>query len=379
MKELKRSIFFISLPIGFISLIFPIYALDIGVHVLQLGFLFSIFSVVSTIIRPIVGNLIDKKGRKIGILLGIIFYTLVNLVYIFANDFKHLLMARILQSLGTSFLWISVDTFISDISQDNNRGKSFGIIGESESKGGLLGSIIGFSILTSNYFKDPFMAVFIIFTLSSLVSLFYGIKDVPETIGLKKDLKSGKVKDKKVLLFFLCIMGMLTLIGSLTAPVYFLYLQDHITNDLSLILSMLLPSAILSTFLPNKLGNISDKYGREKIVFIGLFANAMLQIMIPFNQSYYGFMLIYTMISIVGMFYGPALSSLVIDFVGENKRGRSYGLYSFATGIGAAIGSIIGSYIYQNIGGTVFHLKGVLMIVMVLFVCYIYIRKLAFS
>src|SRR5699024_6635389 len=152
MKELKRSIFFISLPIGFISLIFPIYALDIGVHVLQLGFLFSIFSVVSTIIRPIVGNLIDKKGRKIGILLGIIFYTLVNLVYIFANDFKHLLMARILQSLGTSFLWISVDTFISDISQDNNRGKSFGIIGESESKGGLLGSIIGFSILTSNYF-----------------------------------------------------------------------------------------------------------------------------------------------------------------------------------------------------------------------------------
>ncbi len=380
MNKLKRTIYFISFPLSFIGFIFPIYASSIGVNPIQIGYLFSIFSIVSIIIRPFVGSLIDKRGRRTGIALGVILYTLVNLIFILAKDFKYLLIARILQAIASSFLWITVDTFVSDISDNTNRGKNFGIINQSTAKGQVIGSFIGFIILYNSYFENSFKVIFTIFFCTSLIAFYYAIKDVPETVSIKKNMEQGKIKNKKDLLYFLCIMGIISFITSLTAPIYLLYLQENITNNLSLIACLFIPSSILYTFLPQKFGSISDKYGREKTIIIGLLINAILQIFIPFNQKYNNFLILYTLIATVDMFYSPAFSSLIMDFVGENKRGKSYGLYSFASGIGATIGPVVGSYIYEKIGNDiVFYIKGALLIVMVMIICYIYIMKLGLS
>lgn len=375
MKELRKTIYFISFPLSFIGFIFPIYASSIGANVIQIGYLYSIFSIISIIIRPIVGNLIDKRGRKTGILIGTILYTVVNVFFIMARDFKYLLIGRIIQSLGASFLWISVDTFISDISDKTNRGQNFGLLDQWMAKGEWIGSIIGFTILYNNFTDNPFRLIFIIFMVTSLTSVYYTITNLPETINIKKEYEEGNIKNKKELKYFLGIIGVISLIISLTAPIYLLYLQEHITNDLSLITFLFIPASILALFLPKRFGSFSDKYGREKIVIVGMFINAILQILIPFNKGYYSFMILYTLISTIVMFYSPAFSSLIIDFVGEDKRGRSYGLYSFASGIGGAIGYTAGSYIYENIGNDiVFYTKGVLLLVMTLFICYLYIK-----
>lgn len=376
MNELKRVVYFISFPLGFIGFMFPIYASSVGVNVMETGYLFSIFSIISIIMRPAVGRLIDRKGRKIGIVIGIILYTLVNLVFMLASNFKYLLIARVIQALGASFLWISIDTFISDISDTTNRGRNFGLINQSSAKGGLIGSFIAFFIILNNVFENPFKPLFGLFFCTSLVSLYFGIRKVPETIDIKKDLKEGLLTDKNSLIYFLVIIGIMSFISSLTAPVYLLYLQDNITEDLGLISIIFIPAAFLSLFLPKKFGEFSDRYGREKVIIWGLFIGAILQILIPFNQSYYSFLILYTLISLTGMFYSPALSSIIVDFVGENKRGKSYGLYSFASGIGTAIGPLAGSYIYDNIGSNfIFYFKGILLIALTVFICYIYITK----
>ena len=377
MRGLYNTIYFISFPLSFIGFIFPIYASSIGANVIQIGYLYSIFSIISIIIRPIVGNLIDKRGRKTGILIGTILYTVVNVFFIMARDFKYLLIGRIIQSLGASFLWISVDTFISDISDKTNRGQNFGLLDQWMAKGEWIGSIIGFTILYNNFTDNPFRLIFIIFMVTSLTSVYYTIKNLPETINIKKGYEEGNIKNKKELKYFLGIIGVISLIISLTAPIYLLYLQEHITNDLSLITFLFIPASILALFLPKRFGSFSDKYGREKIVIVGMFINAILQILIPFNKGYYSFMILYTLISTIVMFYSPAFSSLIIDFVGEDKRGRFYGLYSFASGIGGAIGYTAGSYIYENIGNDiVFYTKGVLLLVMTLFICYLYIKNI---
>ncbi len=91
-------------------------------------------------------------------------------------------------------------------------------------------------------------------------------------------------------------------------------------------------------------------------------------------------MVLYTLISIVIMFYSPAFSSLIIDFVGEDKRGRSYGLYSFVSGVGGAIGYMVGSYVYEKIGNDiVFYTKGILLVVMTLIICYLYIKHIGLN
>ncbi|SCG84019.1 Quinolone resistance protein norA [Proteiniborus sp. DW1] len=373
MQGLNKVVFYISFPLSFIAFIFPIYASSLGVSVVEIGFLYTIFSIVSILIRPIVGNMIDKKGRKKGLIIGVALYALVNILYSIAVDYRYLLIARILQSIAASFLWISIDAAVSDISSKENRAQNFGILDQSQIKGELLGITIAFTILYNNFFENPFSKIFMVYFITSIASLFYAFKSVPETLDYKKDIESGMLKNSKHMRYFLIAMGIISFISSLTAPIYLIYLQQNIASELHLISYLFLPSAILSMFLPRRFGIYADKYGREKVIVIGMLLSAVLQIFVPFVRAYYPFMIIYTLISVVSMFYSPAFSSIIIDFVGENKRGRSYGLYSFASGIGGALGTLVGTYVYENIGNSiVFYLQGSLLVTAIVSIYFIY-------
>jgi MFS family permease len=363
-NSLKKSVFYISFPLYFIGFIFPIYALKTGASIAEIGYLYALFSIIGILVRPLVGSLIDTSGRKTCLLTGTILYVFSYLFYALASDFRVLLMARIIQGVAASFLWISVETIVADISNNNNISENFGIINQTETKGQFVGSIIAFSILSNSYISNTFRKVFIVFFVTSLISLYYSFKKIPDTRVLIKDIKPETVTKRSNLYIFLVIICSVSFISSLTGPIYLLYLQENITADLGLIAVLFIPGAILSSILPRIFGRLSDKYSRERIVVIGLFINAVLQIFIPMCNAYYTFMVVYTLISISLIIFSPALSSLVVDYVGRDKRGKSYGLYSLVAGIGSAIGPVAGSYIYENISiDMVFILKGILMII----------------
>ncbi|MDR7870618.1 MAG: MFS transporter [Tissierellaceae bacterium] len=380
MQSIKRTTFFISMPLGFISLIFPIYAISFGARGMEIGLLYSIFSIISIIMRPMVGSLIDNRGRRIGILLGVVLYLLANLCFFIANDSNWLLLARIIQSFGASFLWLSIDTYIADISDIKNRSTNYAINGQIVNKGGFIGSFIGFNILLNNISDNPFRVVFMIFSLASFLALYFGFKDIKETNYSSISNDNAKLKRFKYYKHFLTIIFIKSFIVNLTTPIFLLYLQDNITNDIVKLTFLFVPATLLSMFLPRKFGQIADNSSRERIIFIGFYLIGILQIFIPFTKSYNGFMILYIIISILDMFYGPAYSSLIIDFVGEDKRGSSYGLYSLANSLGAVGGPIIGGFIYENVGKhIVFYLKGVLLIALISFVCYIYYRNIKYN
>ena len=369
LKALKKSVFFISFHFSLIAFLFPVYAYSKGASTMEIGLIYSMFSLCTILMRPIVGALIDKKGRKVGITLGAIFYSLSIFLYLLDMDFKYILIARIVQSIAASFYWISVNTIISDISGEDNRAENFGIIEESLSKGSFLGVFIGFNIILNNLFKNSFQVVFLIYLGASLISLYYVVSNLEETIEFKKTYKEKTIKDSKEFKLFLVFMGIFSLISSLTAHTYLIYLRENITAEFYLISYLFLPGAILSMFLPNKFGRLSDRYNKKKILFTGIFITGILYLFIPLIKNYYYFMLMETLLTINSMFYGFAQSALVIDIVGENQRGKAYGKYSFVMGIGGAIGPLVGTVIYEHIGNaTVFYVKGLMLIVFCLLI-----------
>ncbi|GMG96422.1 MFS transporter [Tepidimicrobium xylanilyticum] len=363
LKALKKTAFYISFPFSIIGFFLPVYAYSIGISVMELGFIYSAFSLFTILMRPAVGLLIDKKGRKIGVVLGIFFYCLVNLFLFIGDDFIHLFAVRTFQGIASSFLWISMDTIISDISHEGNRSENFGIIDESLNRGDFLGAFIGFTIIFNNLFRNSFKAVFFLYLITSLISLFYAIFKIEETISLKKSYKENLASNNKSFNLFLILMGLTAFVSNLTGHIYLVYVRENITDKLYLISYLFIPGAILSMFLPNKLGKISDKYDRRKILSIGILMLGFLYLLIPSAKDYYYFMVINVLISIVSMFCEPAEYALVIDIVGENQRGKSYGKYKLALGLGGMLGPILGAFIYEQIGDIfVFYVKGLMLI-----------------
>lgn len=376
MRRINRTIYYASFPLSFISLIFPIYAAALGARGIEIGLLYSIFSLISITMRPIVGGLIDRKGRKLGIIIGLALYFMSNIAFFIATTYQWLLLGRIIQSFGASFLWISIDVYIADISKEDNRSRNYGIREQISSKGAFVGSFIGLSILLNEIGNDPFKVAFIIFSLISILALYLSFRDIKEA-NFKKNLNTGnKLRKDKNYKLFLLIIFVFSFISNLTTPIFLLYLQDYITKDLGLITLIFIPTSILSMYLPKKFGILADNSSREKILFIGIGLYAFLQLLIPFTNSYNAFIILYTIISLTVIFYSPAFSSLIIDYVGQDKRGRSYGLYSLASGLGASFGPIIGALIYEKVNNyLVFYIKGILLIVLISILCYIYYRS----
>lgn len=359
----KKALFYISFPLSFIAFILPIYASNMGASPLKVGILYSIFSLCSILIRPFVGKWIDYRGRKNGFIIGLVSYTIVIILFLVGQSYTYIFIARIIQSIASSFLWISIYTMVADISNENDRSKNIGIIDQIENKGLLLGAIIGFTILFNNFFHEPFEYIFLIYLMTSLIALYYGFRKTQETLHTENNLLIEKAKINKTFIKFLIIIGMLALVQSMLAPIYLIYLKQYITKDLALISFLYLPGATLSMFLPKRFGILSDKYGRKNILAIGILVQGMFAALIPLINNYYIYMLVYTFISIGQMLGYTAKTAVVLELTGELKRGSNYGIYHLAIGIGGIIGPLLGGYIYQHINEQlVFYLQGFVLI-----------------
>ncbi|MEY8303692.1 MFS transporter [Anaerosalibacter bizertensis] len=361
--DLRRCLYYISFSLSFIGFMLPIYALDVGASVMEVGMLYSVFSLISIIIRPKVGNLLDRRGRKIGLFIGVVLYCLVNFLLLIGRDFKYLFLTRIFQSVGASFLWISVDTMVSDVSYGGNRSENFGSVSQAIGRGDFIGCIIGLGTFFSKYFNEPFKVVFTLYFIFSLIALYICIFKIEETLCYKRDIRTKSyIKEGKATKFIL-IAGFIFYIFSLVFPLYIIYLKEYITGNLYLIGLVFLPGEAFQLFLPRRFGILADKYDRRKIVILGLFFLGVLQLFVPFIKDYFEFLIIYTLVSLIFMLIDPAASGLVIEYIGDGKRGESYGLYSLAGGVGGTLGPLAGTYYYEHIGGeTIFIIGGILLI-----------------
>lgn len=366
MKRISGAInvvYYISFPLTFLGFILPVYASSLGSSPIEIGMLYSVFSLCSVLIRPQVGKWIDNRGRRSGLLTGMLFYTLSIGLYLAAQNYVYILLARIVQSIGSSFLWVSLDTMVSDVSSGENRGRNFGVVEQFSNRGTYLGSLIGFTILFNKNFEDPFKNIFGIYLVISIYALIKGMKIVNETLNPSEEKIYEVPIRNREFIKYIAVMGILAAISSMTAPVFLVYLRETITKDLALTSFLFVPGALLSLFLPARMGKFSDRAGRKVMLLSGMLISAVFTMLIPAVKGYYLFMALYTALSAAGLIGSPAQSALVAEITGGNHRGRAYGLYQFATGIGGTLGPMLGTLVYQYIGkGIIFYIQGAALI-----------------
>lgn len=360
---IKKSIYYISFPLAFMGFILPFYAAETGASIMEIGLLYSIFSLCSIIIRPFVGKWIDIKGRRSGFIFGLTLYSLVALIFFLGNSYGYLLIAKVFQSIAGGFLWISINAMVSDLSNDKDRSQNFGYVEQISNRGAMFGSFIGFTILLNINSSDSFKLVFLVYLVISIIALYYGITNSQETLRIEEDNtdrnQSQFEGNSKKFKYFLATIMILSLVSSMMAPVYLVYLREHITSDFFLISLLYIPGAFLSLYLPRRFGLLSDRFGRKRLLTLGMAIQCAVFFLIPIFKSYYVFLLAYTSLSIGSMLVGPARMSLVTELTGGNNRGRSYGLYSTAVGVGGVIGPIIGASVYQLFGYlSIFYVQG---------------------
>lgn len=146
--NMRLILILVSLPIGVMSFFLPIYSKSLDMNALEIAGLFSILTFTLIIIRPFIGKLIDKVGRKPVLIMAILIYSISYLIFSIATTTLLLYIARAIQGVASALMGISIYAIVADTHNLNNISKGFGKINSAKSTGNIYGCILSSLILS---------------------------------------------------------------------------------------------------------------------------------------------------------------------------------------------------------------------------------------
>jgi MFS family permease len=100
LHRLRLSVLLAALPFGLLVLGLPLIAREMGASALAIGGLFSIYSLIIVALQPIVGQGLDRFGRRPFLIAGLLGYAFSNAVFGLASGVGSLYIAQLAHSLS---------------------------------------------------------------------------------------------------------------------------------------------------------------------------------------------------------------------------------------------------------------------------------------
>ena len=136
------TIFVNLVGFGIIIPLLPFYAQTFGASPLVIGLLFASFSLSQLVAAPLLGDLSDRWGRR-PVLIFSLLGTVVSFVMLaLAQSLAMLFAARIVDGLSGGNI-TTARAYIADVTTDENRAKSFGLLGAAFGLGFIVGPALG--------------------------------------------------------------------------------------------------------------------------------------------------------------------------------------------------------------------------------------------
>ena len=170
------TIFVNLVGFGIIIPLLPFYAQTFGASPLVIGLLFASFSLSQLVAAPILGDLSDRIGRR-PILLFSLLGTVVSFAMLaLAHSLAMLFAARIVDGLSGGNI-TTARAYIADITTEENRAKSFGLLGAAFGLGFIIGPGAGRAFSHISY-TAPIWAAAAITVVATVLAWVW----LPETV-----------------------------------------------------------------------------------------------------------------------------------------------------------------------------------------------------
>ncbi len=348
---LRRVVFLVSLPFGILSFTLPIYGKSIGADAVQIGLFFSAFSLMTVLLRPLVGAGLDRIGRRPFLLAGLGAYGITMFVFAYSTEVWTITLARICQGIASAFLWLAARAITADLASSDQRGRSFGSVDQASSQGAILGTFIGYGVLLSLNMEEGWRPLFLGYGVLGLTSALYAARKLPETRPAATDTQRQvqTIAWTRPWILLLLVTAVTGASWAMISPILMVYLQEKLAAGLDSLAWAYLPAALIWALLPSRLGRLADQMGRKPLMVIGLVAAAGSSFLIPHLGSLAALSGLWAFQALCYAAGDPAEAALVADLTGNDQRGRAFGLYTLAAGLGATVGPLLGGWLYEHV------------------------------
>ncbi|MFV0388356.1 MAG: MFS transporter [Pyrinomonadaceae bacterium] len=337
-------------------------ALTLGASPLAIGIIEGFAESVASILKLFSGYFSDKfESRKMPVFLGYSLASIVRPFLAFVTNWHQVLFVRVTDRVGKGIRSAPRDALLAGSVSPEKRGLAFGFNRAADHLGAVIGPIIAsiFLYLVATNYSNPteseyrFLFLFASIPVAlGLVVIIFGVREndlkaqAKQQSPLKLSLKQFDGNFKR----FLVVIALFTLSNSTDA---FLILRAQTAGIAIAFIPLLWAGLHLSKSVSSLIfGELSDRVGRRKLIFIGWLIYALVYFGFAFVGNMWQALALFL---IYGIYFGlteGAEKALVADLVPTEKHGTAFGYYNLAFGITVFPASLLFGFIWNQFGAT---------------------------
>lgn len=315
----------------------PFYAESLGATPFVVGMLSSIYGLCSLVAGPILGDLSDRYGRRIVLLLSQIGTCIGFIILALSKTLWIVFLSRIIDGITAGNITVA-QAYISDITEPQNRTRAMGLIGASFGLGFILGPAIS-GVLVRYGHSAPIWASAALSFLSIMgTSLFLknakkhneeSRKEFGAFHQLKKSfrlLNTPVLKEYFIIFFIFSISFALYMSGLALYCERSLKWNGHFftAREVGLLLSYVgIISLLIQVLL---MGFLVRKLGETKIMMIGFLSTALSLIVMGFAPLLAIFLMGITVNAFGNAILRPSIAGMLSKSASPTHQGLVFGL-----------------------------------------------------
>ena len=331
----------------------PMFAASLGAGDVLLGFIVAVSTLTGLVLKPFVGILSDRTGRRIWLLIGTAVFTGMPFVYGLVDSPDKLVLVRVVHGLATAIYGPVTLAYVAELSR-SKRAERLGWFSMARNAGYVVGPAAAGVLLLR---MDPVQVFTVIGLLSSLA--FVPIVLLPETKPTPKVRKPPFVKQAMQAITAASRSSGVWLAGGMSAQV--LIAEYAIKTFLPVYaLSQGVNIAVVGAYfalqegthlvLAPLGGRLGDRLGHMPTVAFGMGAMAIGLLTLSFGQDTGTLVLSAVLIGVAQALVFPSALASVATTVSERDLGACMGLVGAMKNSAKVAGPILAGLLIHRFG-----------------------------
>ncbi|MBQ3421371.1 MAG: MFS transporter [Romboutsia sp.] len=357
---MNKKLIIIMYVINFLSIaginmtnpLIPNMIVELGFPTFMFGIFFAILSIANFLFSPFWGKVVDIRGRKKIIIIGLLGYAISQIGLGFSFSTIYIIIFRLLSGFFMSAYIISAMTYLIDVTSIENRAKSIAFYSAFSTLGTSFGSLIGGFIGENNYRYTFIMQFIWLIILTAIINIIlkekFEIKNNQLTIEKKRSInilsKDIKTKINTMMISVIFISFAITNYNS--SITYYLDTVFNLSpSKIGLFLSI---TGVISLFINFIISPLLLKRIRQEVIFItSSFFAGLCMLMAVISESIticIMWILAYLVFSNLNM---PLQQSIISNISDNDNKGKILGIQNSARSVGMILGSLYAGFVFD--------------------------------
>ncbi|WP_282936076.1 MFS transporter [Paenibacillus sp. RC67] len=315
----------------------PLFIKQIGGNEAQVGMSMGAFMLTSVMVRPIVGGLLDRYGRRSFIVCGLLLFILAMYLYNWIGGITVLMGLRILHGISWAVSTTAISTAVTDMIPSARRGEGMGWFSTSMTLAMAFGPMVGIWVIQGLSYQTLFLFALVLSVVALLLTFGAKMPFRPQTSARRIELfeKSLLPISASVFFMFIAYGGITTFVPLFTESI-------HVNSGVF----FLAFAATLALSRPLS-GKLSDRYGEMLVIVPALVITILALVCLSLSTGLFG---VLTSAVLYGIGFGsahPAFQSATIRLARPDRKGVANASLATATDLGIGLGAILLGWVSQ--------------------------------